>query len=43
VTPEILQTVLAVAGWLVAFLLGRELASGYRQWRAGRGDQPRRP
>jgi hypothetical protein len=39
VTPDILQSALALAGGAVAFLLGRELATGYQQWRARRDDQ----
>ena len=35
-TPETTQIWLAVVGWLVAFLLGTELATGYVQWRARR-------
>jgi hypothetical protein len=35
-TPETLQIALAVLGWLVAFLLGKELATGFTQWRASR-------
>jgi len=35
-STETLQILLAVAGWIVAFLLGKELATGYAQWRAGR-------
>ena len=44
-TPELMQIWLAVLGWLVAFLLGKELATGYVQWRASRGQQhdQRRP
>jgi hypothetical protein len=43
-TPELTQIWLAVLGWLVAFLLGKELATGYVQWRARRRDDPsRRP
>jgi len=41
--PELLQVSLAVVGWLVAFLLGKELATGYVQWRAHRQDNDRRP
>jgi hypothetical protein len=33
-THETLQIALAVLGWLVAFLLGKELATGFSQWRA---------
>jgi hypothetical protein len=30
---ETLEFVLLLSGWIVAFLLGRELQIGYRQWR----------
>jgi hypothetical protein len=30
---ETLEFFLLLIGWVVAFLLGRELQSGYRQWR----------
>ncbi|GAC1315711.1 MAG: hypothetical protein NVSMB2_07800 [Chloroflexota bacterium] len=30
---EALQTLLVIAGWMVSFLLGRELATGFLQWR----------
>jgi hypothetical protein len=44
-TPELMQIWLAVLGWVVAFLLGKELATGYVQWRASRRQQhdQRRP
>ena len=35
-STETIQILLAVAGWVVAFLLGKELATGYAVWRAGR-------
>jgi hypothetical protein len=35
-SSEMLQMWLAVAGWVVAFLLGKELATGLLQWRAQR-------
>lgn len=35
-SSETLQIWLAVAGWVVAFLLGKELAIGFMQWRAQR-------
>jgi hypothetical protein len=41
VSPELAQVSLVVLGWLVAFLLGKELATGYVQWRAGRRDDNR--
>jgi hypothetical protein len=37
---ETIQILLAVAGWIVAFLLGKELATGYSLWRAGRAERP---
>ena len=30
---ETLEFLLLLSGWVVAFLLGRELQTGYRQWR----------
>jgi len=30
---ETLEFLLLLSGWIVAFLLGRELQTGYRQWR----------
>jgi len=30
---ETLEFLLLLGGWIVAFLLGRELQTGYRQWR----------
>ena len=30
---ETLEFFLLLGGWVVAFLLGRELQSGYRKWR----------
>ena len=30
---ETLEFLLLLSGWIVAFLLGRELQSGFRQWR----------
>lgn len=30
---ETLEFLLLLSGWIVAFLLGRELQSGYRIWR----------
>ena len=35
-STEMLQILLAVAGWIVAFLLGKELATGCALWRARR-------
>jgi hypothetical protein len=43
-TPELIQIWLAVVGWFVAFLLGKELATGYLQWRTRHSDnEQRRP
>jgi hypothetical protein len=41
-SPELIQVTLAVLGWLVAFLLGKELAVGFLQWRAQRRDNDKR-
>ena len=30
---ETLEFLLLLSGWIVAFLLGRELQTGFRQWR----------
>jgi hypothetical protein len=30
---ETLEFLLLLSGWIVAFLLGRELQTGYRRWR----------
>lgn len=30
---ETIEFVLLLSGWVVAFLLGRELQTGFRQWR----------
>jgi hypothetical protein len=38
-SAESLQVALAVVGWVVAFLLGKELATGYTLWRARRSEQ----
>ena len=32
-TVETLEFLLLLSGWIVAFLLGRELQTGYRLWR----------
>ena len=32
--PEIVQFGLLLSGWIVSFLLGKELYTGYLQWRA---------
>lgn len=34
--PELLQFLLMLGAWVVAFLLGRELHIGFSQWRASR-------
>lgn len=39
---EALQFALLLAGWIVAFLLGKELHTGFQQWRA-RPSQASRP
>ena len=40
VTPmETLEFVLLLTGWVVAFLLGRELQTGFRQWRLRTAEQ----
>jgi hypothetical protein len=36
---DIAQTVLLLIGWTVAFLLGKELQSGFSQWQASRRRQ----
>jgi hypothetical protein len=41
-STETLQILLAAAGWIVAFLLGKELATGFSAWRARR-DEDRHP
>jgi hypothetical protein len=33
---ETLEFVLLLSGWVVAFLLGRELQTGFQQWRQWR-------
>jgi hypothetical protein len=38
--PETLEFGLLLAGWVVAFLLGKELQTGFRQWRQQRAVQP---
>jgi len=43
-SPETLEFLLLLSGWIVAFLLGRELQIGFRQWRLRTADQrTRRP
>jgi len=36
---ELAQIALLVGGWVVAFLLGKELQTGFLQWRQSRRDQ----
>jgi hypothetical protein len=36
---ETLEFLLLLSGWVVAFLLGRELQTGYRQWRLRAAEQ----
>ena len=36
---ETLEFILLLSGWIVAFLLGRELQMGFRQWRLARAEQ----
>jgi hypothetical protein len=36
---ETLEFLLLLSGWVVAFLLGRELQTGFRQWRLRTADQ----
>jgi hypothetical protein len=38
-TPETLEFLLLLSGWIVAFLLGRELQTGFRQWRLRLAEQ----
>ncbi|HEY0583578.1 MAG TPA: hypothetical protein VGE94_15445 [Chloroflexota bacterium] len=41
---ETLQFLLLLSGWVVAFLLGRELQTGFREWRLRTAEQrARRP
>lgn len=37
---ETLEFLLLLTGWIVAFLLGRELQTGFRQWRLRTAEQP---
>jgi hypothetical protein len=40
---ETLEFLLLLTGWVVAFLLGRELQTGFREWRLRTAEQrPRR-
>jgi len=36
---ETLEFLLLLSGWIVAFLLGRELQTGYRLWRLRTAEQ----
>ena len=36
---ETLEFLLMLSGWIVIFLLGRELRTGYVQWRAYQAEQ----
>jgi len=36
---ETLEFLLLLSGWIVAFLLGRELQTGYRLWRLRGAEQ----
>jgi hypothetical protein len=36
---ETVEFLLLLSGWIVAFLLGRELQTGYRLWRLRVSDQ----
>jgi hypothetical protein len=38
-SPEVLQFGLLLAGWVVAFLLGKELQVGFKQWRGHLAEQ----
>ena len=41
---ETMEFVLLLSGWIVAFLLGRELQVGFRKWRMRTAEQrTRRP
>jgi len=43
-SPETLEFLLLLSSWIVAFLLGRELQIGFRQWRLRTAEQrTRRP
>ena len=37
--PETLEFVLLLSGWIVAFLLGREMQVGFRKWRMRAAEQ----
>ena len=36
---ETVEFLLLLSGWVVAFLLGRELQTGFRQWRLRAAEQ----
>jgi len=36
---ETMEFLLLLSGWIVAFLLGRELQTGFREWRVRTNDQ----
>ncbi len=36
---ETIEFLLLLGGWIVAFLLGRELQTGFRQWRLKTAEQ----
>jgi hypothetical protein len=38
-SPETLEFLLLLSGWIVAFMLGRELQIGFRQWRLRAAEQ----
>ena len=38
--PEALEFGLLLSGWIVAFLLGRELQNGFTQWRTRAAENP---
>ena len=43
-SAETLEFLLLLSGWVIAFLLGRELQTGFRQWRLKTAEQrARRP
>ena len=41
VSLDPLTTGLLLGGWVIAFLLGKELQAGYAHWRAKNSDRPR--
>ena len=36
---DVVQYALLLSGWVVAFMLGKELQTGFAQWRARRRSQ----